>query len=820
MNAYNLSICVSPSIMQPLESRHISACEQTAGTSEVVCFLIENYILIFGEESEYILGEESDIVFDNGPGEDSDSSLDQDASLQSIDCEDEQNDSDKEGRFTGHSDLSELESNLHTTFAHSDSSLESNESEERIPKINVPSVSMVPENIMIESKSSPNSPVHLRKDLPRSQSHDVGKALNEVFEYQRVEAYFQTDHGETYQRRLLRQPRPKRFLSSSTTSAELIEHKRYVSESEQQSSKEETKFESRPIDMERKPKSATQQRTGSPFSRSIVLKKRERSGNSLSEDLYDFSSVGSHDGASSPTRSESPYDSSMETSPVITKRQVSPPILQSVEVSAAPKVAFKSVDRRRQPAAPSYDEHLQRMQSMYRVITGRRPSSVTGPSSVVQEKVENYKPPKVTGHKKLRSADVQPFPNRNLSKQGNKREGYKSQTSCLRDDFQTANKSSKLENDVNDLKIETINIAPLMAPIKMLDRNSTEATPIPIKLAPLDLQKSCASEKSTVSAMSALSPGCSLTPTSPVFEEAFNERPESSSSITKATDCTVIVPSKSKDALNTATQMVDYPSITPTTSNQSISSSVSYVSDNSLSKSDNSFSSLEEPSSPMPADTSEASKQGPFTLQLSPDRKTLSSSCEETIATTISTSLDIQRKVLTKPPKKIDQLAKIESNNENRRPMTGRELRRSNRKLKSEIRNAFREGMFSSHNLPSADFIHDDEALENVGSSKRGPGEFFVGKQIWKEKDIKNIRRYRAFSNDEVNNSCEPIVLHERSENTAINKKQQLKGMKSAPLLQHRDHHAKNDLCEKESGQNREKSTDYTTIISQDESYV
>ena len=69
MNAYNLSVCVSPSIMKAPKETTSTQYEQTAGSCDVVTFLIENFVTIFSMENEYILGPETDIQLEEGLGE-------------------------------------------------------------------------------------------------------------------------------------------------------------------------------------------------------------------------------------------------------------------------------------------------------------------------------------------------------------------------------------------------------------------------------------------------------------------------------------------------------------------------------------------------------------------------------------------------------------------------------------------------------------------------------------------------------------------------------------------------------------------------------
>ena len=58
MNAYNLSVCVSPSIMKPPKDATTTQFEQTSGSCNVVTFLVENFIALFSQVgvSKYLIG--------------------------------------------------------------------------------------------------------------------------------------------------------------------------------------------------------------------------------------------------------------------------------------------------------------------------------------------------------------------------------------------------------------------------------------------------------------------------------------------------------------------------------------------------------------------------------------------------------------------------------------------------------------------------------------------------------------------------------------------------------------------------------------------
>ncbi|XP_065650197.1 rho GTPase-activating protein 20 isoform X5 [Hydra vulgaris] len=318
MNSYNLSVCVSPSIMWPPPPLAIKmeATEQTSGTTDFVSFLIDSYLAIFGSENEYILGTEEEILFNDGPGEDSDSGTDQTIYRLKDETDWEKYDSEKEIDIpsTPIDMISPTKSNLDSPFALSDSSICTIDSDEvkQNPVNHVSALAMKP---MLQASDKPELSENSRCDISDSEN---------------------TDFNEIFQRNLLRHPKHKRVLSSITTSAELIEHRRNLKVDDQ------------------------------------ILDQKEFCKNSKSsQDLKNNSEI------------------------VPKKYVISHPVIKhfSTEYSVTPNVIFHSVDRRRQPAVPSYEEHIQKTQTMHRITkTNVRKKSIP-PDQVLQLNVENYVPP-------------------------------------------------------------------------------------------------------------------------------------------------------------------------------------------------------------------------------------------------------------------------------------------------------------------------------------------------------------------------------------------------------------------------------------------
>ena len=308
MTAYNLSICVSPSIMWPPSNSKLAATEQATGSSDVVCFLIDNYIDIFSKDNEYLLGDEADIQLDDGPGEDSDSGTDQ--VIYRYGDGDERDDSEKENEPPTPDFLLSPVDDQGNVFSQSDSSLNTNDSDELKTSINsklgIPSINLQTDS---SSHSTPASPL-----IRRHGGEKTEKIYSDVSDQEFHES-------DQFKRKLLRHNKPKRMLSSTTASAELIEHKRIISESAPKTFKK--------VDA-------------------------DETMSTMRDDS--FSSIESF---SSPSRSSTSLAGS-----VIQKHTISQPTIQhfATDYRSTPNIIFHAVDRRRLPAAPSYEEHIQRTQ--------------------------------------------------------------------------------------------------------------------------------------------------------------------------------------------------------------------------------------------------------------------------------------------------------------------------------------------------------------------------------------------------------------------------------------------------------------------------
>lgn len=359
MNAYNLSVCVSPSVMKPKDpQKAVQGCEQTSNAIDVIQFIITNFVNIFSVENEYCLGPDTDIIFDEGPGEDSDSGTDQCGRERDISLDDG-DDSEKETEQPTPEIL--FTPNIDSPFGHSDSSIGTNDSDELRQSFNringtTNNSRLIPE--MSRSKSTPSSPLSMRRD----EDMDSGVSY-ENLRNQSDMSDFEDPHDQCFQRNLLRQPqRAKRVLSNTSTSTELIEHKRHMPEV------------------------------------SDYLKKNSDTISKRNGGCYDILSPTNFDTVE--VKNASPREERNEASLYPKKQIMAQPLVQhfateiyttpEIIAPAKPNVVFHTVDKRKQPAAPSYAEHIQRTQSKYR--SGRQERSGSGGPHQQQQQARQVTP--------------------------------------------------------------------------------------------------------------------------------------------------------------------------------------------------------------------------------------------------------------------------------------------------------------------------------------------------------------------------------------------------------------------------------------------
>ena len=661
MNSYNLSICVSQSIMWPPSSSRMEATEQTSRTSDFVCFLIDNFVTTFGSENEYILGNEAEIQFTDGPGEDSDSGTDQPIyKLRQDETDWEKYDSEKEIELPNtpvESVFSPTKSNLDSPFALSDSSICTIDSDD-VKRNSV--------NLAAGSAIKPTLQANIKHEFDEIGRGDASDHEN-------------TDFNEIFQRNLLRHPKHKRVLSSTTTSAELIEHKRNL-KIEDHDSERKTEFSSKdPKDINFR-------------------------------------------------------DSIKQNSEIVPKKYIiSHPVIKhfSTEYSAAPNTVFHSVDRRRQPAAPSYEEHIQRTQAKHRIIKPEVRKKSIPPHQIQQLNVENYIPPTPQSNKTCNTNHdviISKDDNKNLS------DPVKNSDHSENASLKSANLTFT-STDPDSTHVRPVGIESLIATFqqysstpepsafskKVLRQGNIDRVAEASKSSQHDKHDEKITENNDFENTHHLNESLSITKTceeDPQSTESFNLHSKEEKIITTDLPIPKLITTQKKSYLTSAKNYID---LNDRPTNGVHSEEIDLVSSEKSVK-NRTFSDMKKDNENTALSSSQISKNGkirlnsvesferlspvfindsiyqqpsqfnnPFSLKLKSDYKqSPPNTCDVR-----SQSLQVKKTCLTQAPKKIDQLTNCNVIKENQsKIITARELRRTNRRLKKEIRNAFNEGNF------------------------------------------------------------------------------------------------------------------------------
>ena len=627
MNSYNLSICVSPSILWPITQNKSPAPDQVNLTSDTICFLIENYLEIFSAENEYILGSESDIDLYEGQGEDSDSGNDQLIYSYKEKMTDEMEDGNifepdlqtscakrnthiNKFKFGNYNDLQSL-------LTQSDSSIGTNESDEkRSNRSQICPLKSFHDDKSI-SKSSPSSPVSYRRQLNVKSSQFFGKRESNISNLDSFE------NGEFFSRQLLNSNRNKRVLSSSTTSAELIEHKRMISDGE------------------------------STHSDEVAGKRLMRKTNN-------------------EVKSKTVMDST-----IVKKNIISQPVVHHfvTEFYTVPDLIFHSVDRRRQPAAPSYEEHIRKTS---KIITGNSSLALRVPGRErIKQTKETYL--QVSPDKEIITERVEMNLNVMYSqvKTPNKLPSKQPVTGVLQ------KKKSVLFEDSN---MVSVNVASCF---------QKDLFPESQKLKDSSSDKVCfdwRNEKHDISE----NKNTSARNTN-VYETRFQDIVSTSSTIERlltqvARDTDSLIQQKETKIAEIKDQKLEKSEMTSTI--------ISLLND---------------------GDTSPT--YGPFTLFQ--DCCKVPSPAKSKSGVKLP-NLQLNRTSLVEPPKKIEQLKNLSGEKlilKKSTVLSSRELKRKNKRLRSEIRKKFNEGRFTykiGFVTENSDLMHSNDMLRAATFSGKG----------------------------------------------------------------------------------------------------
>lgn len=348
MNAYNLAVCVAPSMLWAPKGSSIPATEQSNSVPPVIQFIIEHSVAIMGDKVRTILGDRSEIVTTNHVTSDSEGSTQDSRTALSQSSTDDGIESPEPLSPKGERNSIHLsDSNLYVTST----------------------LAVHPTNKSVSTPSSPcDSGIPSPSSSPTLKRHDVefsNKLSAAFYEPNKTKGHAAISrrsseplglHPDSMKLRLKssrKYPSSKRQLSSTTTSAELIEHKQA-----QKTTASGRKLETAVLRRAHSPQTVrlfpvtqnvTQYQRLHPvssyplsFSRAMEAKHSVQTQGLISDSLDSNST--------SPVPPSSPVSKQSPGGP----RSPSP----------NPDQVFQAVDRRRQPAAPSYQEHMQRRREL------------------------------------------------------------------------------------------------------------------------------------------------------------------------------------------------------------------------------------------------------------------------------------------------------------------------------------------------------------------------------------------------------------------------------------------------------------------------
>ena len=347
MNAYNLAVCVAPSMLWAPKGSSIPATEQSNSVPPVIQFLIERCVEIMGDSVRTVLGDPSEIAANHVASDSEGSTQDSRTALSQSSTDD------------GIESPEPLSPKGERTSIHlSDSNLYVSST-----------LSVHPPN---KSASTPNSPCDSGIPSPNSspplKRHDVefSNQLSAAF-YEPNQTKRHTPLGrrsseplglppDSLKLRLKgnrKFPNSKRQLSSTTTSAELIEHKQTP-----KTTASGRKLETAVLRRAHSPQTVRLFPVTQDVTQYQCLNPIPSYPGSLSRALEVKQCVQSH-GVTTDSHESSSASPVPPSSPVSKQSPGGPR-----SPSPRPDQVFQAVDRRRQPAAPSYQEHMQRRREL------------------------------------------------------------------------------------------------------------------------------------------------------------------------------------------------------------------------------------------------------------------------------------------------------------------------------------------------------------------------------------------------------------------------------------------------------------------------
>lgn len=369
MNAYNLAVCVAPSMLWAPKSSSIPATEQSNSVPPIIQFIIERCVDIMGDSVRTILGDRSEVAANHVASDSEGSTQDSRTALSQSSTDDGIESPEPLSPKGERNSIHLSDSNLYVSST----------------------LGVHPPN---KSASTPNSPCDSGIPSPNSspplKRHDVefSKQLSAAF-YAPNQTKGHSSLGrrsseplglppDSLKLRLKgnrKFPNSKRQLSSTTTSAELIEHKQTP-----KTTPSGRKLETAVLRRAHSPQTVrlfpvTQNVTH--YQRLTPIPSYPGSVSRALEVKHCVQTQGS---------SSDSHDSN-STSPVPPSSPVSKqPPGGSRSPSPNPDQVFQAVDRRRQPAAPSYQEHMQRRREL-----NSKPAFFPGLEGKEIKDVDSYK---------------------------------------------------------------------------------------------------------------------------------------------------------------------------------------------------------------------------------------------------------------------------------------------------------------------------------------------------------------------------------------------------------------------------------------------
>lgn len=347
MNAYNLAVCMSPSMLWAPTSSSISPTEQSNFVPPVIEFLIEHCVEIMGDSVKTVLGDRSEIA-DNHVTSDTESGIQDSRTALSQSSTDDGIESPEPLSPKGERNSIHLsDSNLYVP-----STLAVSPPNRSASSPNSPCDSGIP---------SPSSSPTLKRQEVEFSDHlnaafcETGKRKGQLLPCRRSSEPlgFPPDSLKLRLKGSRKFPNYKRQLSSTTTSAELIEHKQTP-----KTTASGRKLETAVLRRAHSPQTVrlfpvmqdvTQYQRLNPipvYQGSLARALEVKPG---------FQTQGS----STDSHEENVTSQVLPSSPV---SKQTPGATRSS--SPSPDQVFQAVDRRRQPAAPSYQEHMQRRREL------------------------------------------------------------------------------------------------------------------------------------------------------------------------------------------------------------------------------------------------------------------------------------------------------------------------------------------------------------------------------------------------------------------------------------------------------------------------